>query len=92
MASTGGIGRYARREDVKELIVGTELGILHRLKKENPGKRFIPVSEQAVCPNMKLITLEKVLWCLEEMAPRVKVPEPIRIKAKAAVDRMLAVA
>ncbi len=89
--STGGIIRYARREDVRELIVGTELGIIHRLKKENPGKRFIPVSEQAVCPNMKLITLEKVLWSLEEMVPVVKVPEPIRIKAKAAVDKMLAI-
>ncbi len=91
VASTGGIVRYARREDVKELIVGTELGIIYRLRKDNPDKRFIPVSEQAVCPNMKLITLEKVLWCLEEMAPRVTVPERTRIKAKAAVDRMLAV-
>ncbi len=89
--STGGICRYARREDVIEMIVGTELGIIYRLKKENSGKRFIPVSEQAVCPNMKLITLEKVLWSLEEMAPQVKVPEPTRIKAKAAVDRMLAI-
>lgn len=89
--STGGICRYASREDVKEMIVGTEMGIIHRLKKENPGKRFIPVSEQAICPNMKLITLEKVLWSLEEMKPQVKVPEATRLKAKAAVDRMLAV-
>jgi len=89
--STSGIIRYAKREDVSELIVGTELGIIHRLRKENPGKKFISVSEQAVCPNMKLITLEKVLWSLEEMAPEVKVPEPIRLKAKAAVDKMLAI-
>ncbi len=89
--STGGICRYARREDVKEVIVGTELGIIYRLKKENPGKKFIPVSEQAVCPNMKLITLEKVLWSLEAMAPQVKVSEPIRLKAKVAIDKMLAV-
>ncbi len=88
--STGGICRYARRDDVRELIVGTELGILYRLRKENPGKRFIPVSEQAVCPNMKQITLEKVLWSLEEMTLRVTVPESIRVRAKAAVDRMLA--
>jgi len=87
--STGGMIRYARREDVGEMIVGTELGIIHRLRKENPGKRFIPVSEQAICPNMKLITLEKVLWSLEEMSPEVKVPEAIRLKAKTAVDRML---
>jgi len=89
--STGGMIRYARREDVSEMIVGTELGIIYRLRKENPGKRFIPISEQAVCPNMKLITLEKVLWSLEEMSPEIKVPEAIRLKAKAAVDKMLAI-
>jgi quinolinate synthase len=88
--STGGIIRYAKREEVRELIVGTEMGIIHRLRKENPGKKFIPVSEQAVCPNMKLITLEKVLWSLEEMRPVVKVPERVRLRAKAAVDKMLA--
>ncbi|MBM3176247.1 MAG: quinolinate synthase NadA, partial [Chloroflexi bacterium] len=65
--------------------------IIHRLRKENPGKKFIPVSEQAVCPNMKLINLEKVLWSLEEMQPEVKVPEDIRLKAIAAVDKMLAI-
>ncbi|MFC2066254.1 quinolinate synthase NadA [Chloroflexota bacterium] len=89
--STGGILRYAQREDVREMIVGTESGIIHRLKKENPGKKFITVSKQAVCPNMKLITLEKVLWSLEEMSPQVKVPEEIRLRAKATVDRMLAI-
>ena len=89
--STGGMIRFARREDVKEMLVGTEMGIIHRLRKENPGKRFIPVSEQAICPNMKLITLEKVLWSLEEMSPVVRVPEETRLKAKAAVDRMLAI-
>jgi len=89
--STSGMIKFAKREDVQEMIVGTEMGIVYRLKKENPGKKFIPVSEQAICPNMKLITLEKVLWSLEEMAPQVKVPEKIRVKAKAAVDRMLAV-
>jgi quinolinate synthase len=87
--STGGMCRYAQRDEVKEMIVGTELGIIHRLKKENPGKRFIPVSEQAICPDMKLITLEKVLRSLEEMSPEVKVPEGIRLRAKAAVDKML---
>ena len=87
--STGGMLRYARREGVREMIVGTEMGIIYRLRKENPGKRFIPVSEQVICPNMKLITLEKVLWSLEEMNPEVKVAERIRLGAKAAVDRML---
>lgn len=89
VASTSGICRYAGREDVRELIVGTEMGIIHRLKKENPTKTFIPVSDKAVCPNMKLITLEKVLWSLEEMAPVVKVPEEVRVRALVAVQRML---
>ncbi len=89
--STGGLCRYASRTEVKEMIVGTEVGIIHRLRKENPGKRFIPVSEQAVCPRMKLITLESVLWSLQEMTPEVKVSEEIRLKAKAAVDKMLGI-
>jgi quinolinate synthase len=87
--STGGMCRYAKRDEVREMIVGTEIGIIHRLRKENPDKRFIPVSEQAICPNMQLITLEKVLWSLEEMYPEVKVPEGICLRAKAAVDKML---
>jgi quinolinate synthase len=87
--STGGMCRYAKREDVSQLIVGTEMGILHRLTKENPGKEFIPASKRAVCPNMKLITLEKVLESLEELTPEVKVPEEVSLRAKKAVDRML---
>lgn len=89
VASTGGMCRYAQRDDVGEMIVGTELGIIHRLRKDNPGKSFIPASEQAICPDMKLITLEKVLRSLEKMSPEVKVPEEIRLRAKAAVDKML---
>ena len=89
VASTSGMCRYAQRPEVKEMVVGTEIGIIHRLRKENPGKRFIPVSEQAICPNMKLITLEKVVRSLEEMSPEVKVPGRIRLKAIAAVDKML---
>ena len=87
--STGGMCRFARQTDAREIIVGTEIGIMHRLSKENPGKKFIPASKRAVCPNMKLITLEKVLWSLEDMAPEVKVPAEIRLKAKVAVDKML---
>jgi quinolinate synthase len=87
--STSGMIRYAAREDVKELIVGTEVELLHRLHKENPGKKFYAASKKAVCPNMKKITLEKILESLETMAPVVKVPEDIRVKAKLAVDRML---
>lgn len=87
--STGGMCRFARKTEAEEIIVGTEMGIIYRLKKENPGKKFIPVSEQAVCPRMKLITLESVLWSLQEMTPEVKVPEAIRLRAKVAVDKML---
>ena len=87
--STGGMCRFAKETDAGEIIVGTEMGIIYRLKKENPGKKFIPVSEQAICPTMKLITLEKVLKSLKEMAPEVKVPEDIRLRAKEAVDKML---
>jgi quinolinate synthase len=89
--STGGICRFARDTAAVDIIVGTEIGILHRLRKENPDKRFIHASEQAVCPRMKLITLENVLWSLQEMAPEIKVPEEIRHRAKSAVDRMLEV-
>jgi len=87
--STGGMCRYARSTAAREIVVGTEVGIIYRLRKENPGKVFIPISEQAVCPNMKLITLETILWCLQDMSPEVKVPEEVRIRAKAAVDKML---
>jgi quinolinate synthase len=87
--STSGMCRYAQETDVREIIVGTEIGIIHRLKKENPDKTFFPISDKAICPNMKKITLEKVLWSLKEMSPQVTVPEPIRVRAKQAVDWML---
>ena len=89
--STGGMCRFARQTEAKQIIVGTETGLLHRLSKENPTKEFIPASARATCPNMKLITLEKVLWSLEDLAPQVMVPEGIRLRAKTAVDRMLEV-
>ncbi|MFC2021837.1 quinolinate synthase NadA [Chloroflexota bacterium] len=89
--STGGMCRFARETKAEEIIVGTEVGIIHRLRKENPGKRFIPASEQAICPRMKLITLDTILWSLETMAHKIKVPEKTRLKAKAAVDKMLEV-
>ncbi len=87
--STSGMCRYAQETDAREIIVGTEIGIIHRLKKENPSKTFFPISDKAICPNMKKITLEKVLWSLKEMSPQVTVPEPIRVRAKQAVDWML---
>ena len=87
--STSGICRYAKGSEVSEMIIGTEIGILYRLRKENPQKRFYPASELAICPNMKLITLEKVLWALEDLQYEVKIPDNVRIRAKQAVERML---
>jgi len=89
---TGGMCRYARREDVGQLIVATEVGMIYRLKKDNPAKQFYPALEQAVCADMKRISLAKVLRSLETLTPEVKVPEDTRLKAKLAVDRMLEVA
>ena len=89
--STGGMIRYARESKAQTIIIGTETGIIYRLRKENPDKTFVPASERAVCPNMKRITLEKVLWSLQEMHHRITVPEDIRVRALGAVQRMLAV-
>lgn len=89
--STGGMCRYARESDASTVIVGTELGMIHRLEKENPGKHFVPATEQAICPNMKMITLDQVLWALEELQYQIRVPEPVRSRAEAAVQRMIAV-
>ncbi len=89
VVSTSGILRFAHETEAEEIIVGTEIGIIHRMRKENPGKRLIPASEQAICPQMKLTTLETLLWSLENMANQVKVPERTRLRAKAAVDKML---
>jgi len=89
--STGGMIRFARENKAKEFIIGTETGIIYRLQKENPEKIFYPASDKAVCPNMKRITLEKVLWALQEMEHKITVPEDIRVKALSAVERMLAI-
>lgn len=87
--STGGMIRYAHESKAKEIIIGTETGIIYRLQKENPNKTFIPTTDKAICPNMKRITLEKVLWALQEMQNRITVPENIRVRALSAVERML---
>lgn len=87
--STGKICKYVKESKAQEFIIGTETGIIYRLSKDNPGKKFYPASEHAVCPNMKRTTLEKVLWSLEELKQEVKVADDIRQKAKKAIDRML---
>lgn len=89
--STGGMCKYVRESKVKEIIVGTEVGMIHRLKRESPDKRFYPGSEEAVCLDMKKISLEKILWSLEEMSYQVKVKEDIAFRARRAIDRMLEV-
>jgi len=89
--STGGMAREAREGTAGEVIVGTEVGIIHRLRRVNPAKRFYPASPFAVCPNMKLTSLEKILWALEDMKNVVKIPEDISRRAREAVERMLEV-
>ena len=89
--STNGLCQFAKETDAPAIIVGTELGIIHRLQKENPHKLFVPASEQAICPNMKWNTLDKVLWALQQMQHRIQVPEDIRCKAEKAVQRMIAI-
>ena len=87
--STAGMLKYAAQSDAQEFIIGTELGLLHRLRKENPQKKFYPATEYAVCPNMKMNTLGSIIRALEKNEHVIKVPEDIRIKAKQALDRML---
>jgi quinolinate synthase len=90
--STSGMLRFARESSARTFLVATELGILHPLQRDNPDKVFVPVTEQAVCPNMKRNTLEKVLWALEELQTPIEVPEDVRVRAAAALRRMLDVA
>ncbi len=89
--STGGMCRHVAKSSANEFIIATELGILHRLRKENPQKQFFPAKDIALCPNMKRITLETVLWSLQDMRYEVKVPDEIRDRARVALDRMLTV-
>jgi quinolinate synthase len=91
VTSTSGMLRFAAASDAKEFIIGTEVGLLHRLQQENPGKVFYPLRKDMICPNMKKTTLKSVLTALTEMKTIIKVPEEIRIPAKRALDRMLAI-
>lgn len=89
--STSGMIRYCRDSDATEFAIGTELGMLYRLGKECPGKRFYPISELGVCPYMKLITLDKLLAALRDESPVVTVDPETRAKALRAVQRMVEV-
>lgn len=91
IASTTGILTYCRESEHKNFLVATELGILHRLRKENPEKEFHPASAIAECENMKLMTLEKILWSLQDLRPRITVEPEVAAKARAPIEKMLAV-
>lgn len=91
ICSTSGMYEFARSNPATTFIVGTEEGILWRLRKENPDKTFIIPSRGLICPNMKLTSLEDILKSLETLEPRITVPEPMRLRALTALERMLAV-
>jgi len=91
ICSTSGMYSYARQHPARRFIVGTEAGILYRLRLENPDKEFILPTSRLICPNMKLTSLEDVRAALLTMSPRITVPAAISAPARLALDRMLAV-
>jgi quinolinate synthase len=91
VTSTSGMLRYAESSDAREFIIGTETGLMYKLKKDNPEKSFYPLRKDMVCPNMKKTSLKSVLHSLETETYKIKVQDKIRIPAKKALDRMLEV-
>jgi quinolinate synthase len=91
IGSTSKMCRYAKESPAKYFIVGTEEGILHRLRKENPQKNFYLAYEGAICPNMKLTTLDRLYSALKEEKNVVKVPEAVAKKSRASLERMFKV-
>lgn len=89
--STGGMLKYVRESSAKQIVIGTESGIIHRLRKENPGKEFIALAPAPRCINMKKITLESVLTALSEMQTPVELPQTLIERARLPIERMLAV-
>ncbi|MDY6930840.1 MAG: quinolinate synthase NadA [Halobacteriota archaeon] len=89
LASTSGMVKYCKESDAKEFLIGTEVGLLYRLSKEIPGKNFYPLSKSAVCPQMKMHTLKKVLQALEDEGPEVLVAKSIAEDARKPIERML---
>ncbi len=89
VGSTAGILKYAKESHSKSFVVGTEKGIIHRLKKENPDKKFYPLQENFICPDMKKITLKDVVRALEKMEYEVEINGETRKKAYNALERML---
>ena len=91
LLSTGQMLRYAEQSEADEFIIATEIGIIHTLQKNCPDKKFYAVTERAVCENMKLITLEKILFSLENMEYEVTVPVETAKRARGSLDRMLSI-
>ncbi|MEZ4601255.1 MAG: quinolinate synthase NadA [Syntrophotaleaceae bacterium] len=91
VASTSGIIDYVAKSPAKQFILGTEVGILFRLRRENPDKEFIMPNSLLFCQSMKYATLEDVLKCLQTLSPQVTVPEEVARGARLALERMLAV-
>ena len=89
--STSQMVRYAAQSEAKTFVIGTEEGLLHRLRKDNPRKTFHLLMQGLVCPDMKKTTLESVIKTMEQRRNHVTVTEEVRVKAKLALDRMLAV-
>ena len=89
--STTGMLEFARRSEAREFIIGTEMGLLHTLSKENPTKKFYSPSPNLICPDMKRITLADLIAALKEKRHQVTLPEDMRQRALQAVERMLAV-
>ena len=89
--STEGMINRPRISDADEYIVATEVGILHRLRRENPTKRFFAANRNAVCAYMKVTTLPKVLASLEYVQHRITVPPDVAARARTAIERMIAI-
>ncbi len=87
--STGGMSRFVKESDNKEFIIGTETGMIYRLEQDNPGKKFYSATDIAVCPNMKKITLDKVLMSLQEMKDEVTLPDETIKRAQKSIKRMI---
>jgi quinolinate synthase len=88
--STSGIIRHVGTGAAKEYVIGTEVGILHRIRKLYPDRSAYPLARHAVCVNMKKTTLPLVRAALERMAPRIEVDPPVADRARRAIERMLA--
>jgi len=89
--STAGMCRHPNTSRAREFIIGTEVGMLYRLKKAHPDREFYPLSEEAICQNMKKTALPDVLRALRTLEPRIVVPEEIAVRARGAIERMLKV-